>query len=285
MALSSKTFKKEVVRRMLDAKAPIGVMDAGLGGYTVVKELQKLLPNEDIIFFGDGKNQPYGNRSEEVILHLTHQCLDFLKEKKVKAVAVACNTISTLIDKYQPDYDFRIFSIVQAGSSDVVALGLKEVGVLSTVFTAKTGCYARLIHKEAPETAVYAQSCPMLARIIEDGGFDQQRINAELKETLGQLAAAHPHLDSLILGCTHFPMISKNIQTLYPQFTRLINPAATQAQAIANYLKAENALNADGEGTFRVYTTSDCTFYRGMTKHVGLKTPVSVELVPAPTLL
>ena len=148
------------MRKMPDAKAPIGVIDAGLGGYTVVKELQKILPKEDIIFFGDGKNQPYGNRTEEDILHLTHQCLDFLKERKVKAVAIACNTISTLIDKYQPDYDFRIFSIVQAGSNDVVALGLKEVGVLSTVFTAKTGCYARLIHEKAPNIAVYAQGCP-----------------------------------------------------------------------------------------------------------------------------
>lgn len=273
------------MRKMPDAKAPIGVVDAGLGGYTVVKELQKILPREDIIFLGDGKNQPYGNRAEEDILHLTHQCLDFLKERNVKAVAVACNTISTLIDKYQPDYDFRIFSIVQAGSNDVVALNLKEVGVLSTVFTAKTGCYARLIHEKAPDTAVYAQGCPKLARIIEDGGFDQQRINTELKETLGQLAAAHPALDSLILGCTHYPMVSENIQTLYPQFTRLINPAATQAQAIADYLKAENALNADGEGSFRVYTTSDCEFYRNMTKHVGLKTPACVELVPAPTPL
>lgn len=120
----------------------------GLGGYTVVKELQRLLPKEDIIFLGDGKNQPYGNRSEKDILCLTHQCLDFLKDKHVKVVAVACNTISTLIDKYQPDYEFRIFSIVQAGSTDVIKLGLRQVGILSTVFTANSGCYDRLIHQE-----------------------------------------------------------------------------------------------------------------------------------------
>lgn len=267
---------------MLDQSAPIGVMDAGLGGYTVVKELQQRLPKEDIIFYGDGKNQPYGNRSEEEILHLTRQCLDFLKAKGVKAVAVACNTISTLIDRYQPDYDFRIFSIVKAGSDDAVAMGLKKVGILSTMFTAQSGCYDRLIHQGSPDMEVYPQGCPMLARIIEDGGFDQKRINEELKKTLGCLAAAHPELDTLILGCTHFPMIQENIQRLYPQFTRFINPAATQAQQIVEYLRENDGLNPNGGGTFRVYTTSDCQFYSDMTRHVGLKEPLSVELVPAP---
>lgn len=86
---------------MLSADAPIGVMDAGFGGYTVIRELQKQLPCENIVFFGDGKNQPYGNRSREEILCMTRQCLRFLQEKKVKAVAVACNTISTLIEEYR----------------------------------------------------------------------------------------------------------------------------------------------------------------------------------------
>lgn len=270
---------------MINAKAPIGVMDAGLGGYTVVKELQKLLPREDIIFFGDGKNQPYGNRSEADILHLTHQCLDFLKSNHAKVVAVACNTISTLIDQYQPDYDFKIFSIVQAGSSDVIRLGLRQVGVLSTMFTAQTGCYAKLIRQRMPQTEVYAQGCPRLARIIEDGDFNQERIDGELKATLGQLAEAHPDLNSLILGCTHYPMVSDNIRKLYPQFTQLINPAASQARMIGEHLQRENALNSDGKGTFRIYTTSDCDVYRGMAEHMGLKVPASVELVSAPVPL
>jgi len=270
---------------MLDRNAPIGVMDAGLGGYTVVKELQKILPNEDIIFYGDGKNQPYGNRSEEEILHLTRQCLNFLKEKQVKVVAVACNTISTLIDKYQPGYDFRIFSIVKAGSDDAVAMGWDQVGVLSTMFTAKSGCYDRLIHQARPETKVYPQGCPMLARIIEDGGFDQKRINEELEKTLGHLAAEHPDLDSLILGCTHFPMIRENIQQLYPQFTKFINPAATQARQIKEYLEANGGINPNGGGTFRVYTTSDRKFYYDMTHYMGLTEPLGVELVPAPRTL
>ena len=132
---------------------------------------------------------------------------------------------------------------------------------------------------------VYAQGCPMLARIIEDGGFDQDRINGELKQTLGKLAAQHPDLDALILGCTHFPMIQKNIEQLYPQFKTFINPAATMARQIKEYLQANDGLNPAGEGTFRVYTTSDRKFYYEMTQYMGLTEPISVEVVPAPVPL
>ena len=270
---------------MLNANAPIGVMDAGLGGFTVVRELQKLLPREDIVYLGEGKYQPYGNRSEAEILHLTRQILTFLRGCGVKVVAVACNTISTLIEQYQPDFDFKIFSIVQAGADDVARLKPSEVGVLSTMFTAKTGQYARLIREKLPQTKVYAQGCPWLARIIEDGDFDQARIDTELRSTLGTLAAAHPSLSSLVLGCTHFPLVAENIRRLYPQFTQLINPAASQACMVRDYLEREKALRNDGIGSLRICTTSDPEVYRRMAGVVGLEKISSVELVPAPVPL
>ena len=269
---------------MLNASSPIGVMDAGLGGLGVVKQLQALLPREDIIYYGEGVNQPYGNRSEADILHLTRQILRFLQSQGVKAVAVACNTISTLIDRYAPDFDFMIFSIVQAGAGDVVSLGLSEVGVLSTVFTAQTGAYARLIRAAAPGTEVWAQGCPWLARIIEDGELSGPRLEAELHATLGKLAAAHPQLDSLVLGCTHYPLIAPVIRRMYPQFERLIDPAASQARMVAEYLRGENALNAAGTGRLRVCATSGVDVYRRMAGLIGLKN-AAFETVPAPVPL
>ena len=270
---------------MLNYTRPIGVMDAGLGGFTVVKELQRILPKEDIVFYGDGKNQPYGNRSEEEIVYLARQCLDFLAEQQVKAVAIACNTISTVIDQLQPHYSFPIFSIVQAGSDDVITLQLRKVGLLATVFTAQSGCYERLIHQVDPTVEVYPQGCPMLARIIEDGDFDRVRLEAELKQTLGVLADSHPDLHALILGCTHYPLVQDMIQNMYPQFTTLINPAATQAEQIRSYLAEHQALDLSGAGHFRIYTTSDCQVYRNMAHVVGLKEPDSIELTPAPKTL
>ena len=269
---------------MRKASAPIGVMDAGMGGYTVVKELQKILPQEEILYYGDGANQPYGNRSKEEILHLTRQCLRFLQGRGVKAVAVACNTISTLLEEYQEEFPFRIFSIVEAGSYDAVAMGLSEVGVLSTVFTAQSGCYERLIQKYAPETRVYAQGCPKLARIIEDGDFDCAAIDRELHETLGILAEEHPQLNALILGCTHFPMVRENIEKHYPQFTALINPAATQARLVKEYLAREHLLHPQGAGTLHICTTSDVEVYRDVAARNGLRV-TDIELVGAPELL
>ena len=264
---------------------PIGVMDAGLGGFTVVKELQRILPREPIVFYGDGKNQPYGNRSEEEIVYLARQCLDFLKEQQVKAVAIACNTISTVIDQLRDGYPFPIFSIVQAGSDDVIRMKLREVGLLATVFTAQSGCYERLIRQADPAVEVYPQGCPMLARIIEDGTFDQARLHTELEQTLGALAAAHPGLSALILGCTHYPLVKDMIQERYPQFTTLINPAATQAEQVRDYLTQKQELDEGGDGSFRIYTTSDCQVYRNMARIAGLREPASIELVPAPKLL
>ena len=267
---------------MFSVHSPIGVMDAGLGGYTVVKELQKLLPHEEILYLGEGVYQPYGNRGEAEILFLTRQCLDFLQSRGVKIVAVACNTISTLIEHYRPFYDFEIISIVEAGADDVIAAKLSEVGVLSTVFTAKTGQYARLITARSPQTRVYAQGCPWLARIIEDGDFDQKRIDTELINTLGKLAAEHPALDSLVLGCTHFPLVADNIKKLFPQFTQLINPAASQARLVKEHLERVHLLNMNGSGALRICTTSDVEVYHRMAAFVGLERIESVSLVPAP---
>jgi len=269
---------------MLDRNAPIGVMDGGVGGFTVVKELQKLLPHENIVYLGDGKNNPYGNRSAEDIVCLTKQCLHFLREKEVKAVAVACNTISVMIDSYQPDFDFRIFSVVQAGGEDVLSAGVREVGVLSTVFTAETGSYAKQIHAINPAIQVYAQGCPKLARLIENGNFDQEAIDEELRRTLGILLEEHPQLQALVLGCTHFPLVRESIERLYPQLTTIINPAATQARKVKEYLEANNALNTNGEGWFRVYTTGECETYRTVGARLGLRLADFIEQVPAPTL-
>lgn len=268
----------------MDKKLPIGVMDAGMGGLTVVKELQKILPNEDIIFYGEGKYQPYGNRSEEVILDLAKQNIDFLRRQGVKAVAIGCNTISTLIDKYQEDFDFKIFSIVQAGSDMVLDMKLEKVGVLATMFTIKTGCYTRLIHAGNPRVSVIGQGSVHLARILEDGDFNRERIDNELKICIDQMLQREPELSALVLGCTHFPMAADNIRRLYPQLTTLINPAEAQARQVAEYLRAENAVNDQPRGTFKLYSTTSCETYLSAARRIGCKEPDLAELAPAPEM-
>lgn len=270
---------------MVTLNAPIGVLDAGFGGYTVVKELQKIVPQERIVFYGDGKNQPYGNRSKEEIIYLTKQCLHFLQEKGVKAVAVGCNTISTLIDEYQTDFPFKIFSIVRAGSDALIQQHPSKVVMLSTMFTAQSGCYERYIHAECPDIEVVSQGSKWLARLIEDGDFNRDKIIEELKVSLGHVAELHPDADTLILGCTHFPLVKDIIIELYPQFTHFINPAAVQAQQIKEYLKNTDMLTNDGGGDLQVYTTSDCEVYTKMANSLGLRMTGPVKLAPAPATL
>ena len=213
---------------------------------------------------------------------MTKQCLCFLQDKGVKVVGVGCNTISTLIEEYQDAFPYKIISIVRAGSDAVIEQHPDKVILLSTVFTAKSGCYERYIQEECPGTQVIPQGSPWLARLVEDGDFDREKIEKELRETLGVSAKRHPDATSLILGCTHFPLVSNIIQALYPQFTNLINPAAVQAQQIKSYLETNQALNTKGPGSLKIYTTSDCKTYAKMATQVGLTTTGPVELAPAP---
>ena len=269
----------------MDRSAPIGILDTGVGGYTVIRELQRTLPREDLIFYGDGKNVPYGNRSGEDILHLARQCLDFLAEKGVKLAVVACNTISALIDEYQGDYPFPIFSIVQAGSDEAVRRHPGAIGVYSTVFTARSRCFERLIAQTDSKTKVFVQGSVGLAALIESGRLEGEALEAELERSLGQLAAAHPELDTLVLGCTHYPIVSGQISRLYPQFRHLIDPAEALVRKLRRCLEEDGGLNREGKGHLEVFTSGDCEKYTRMARLLGLKLSHPVSWVPAPTPL
>ena len=244
------------------SNAPIGIFDSGVGGYTVARALQKALPNEDIIYYGDGCNAPYGNRSKEDIVHLVRQILDFMASKNVKAVGIACNTISTLIDEFT-GYDFPIFSIVQAGADEVVKCAPKQVAVLSTCFTAKTSAYAKLINAAAPQIEVLSQGSVNLAALVESGTA------SELHDSLGQLTAVNPTVDTLVLGCTHYPLARDIIAKEFPQFTNIIDPAMGQVEQLRSCLAAHNAFNEKG-GSLKVFTSGDCAHYEGLAARLGM---------------
>lgn len=254
----------------MKANAPIGILDSGVGGYTVARVLQKLLPTEDIIYYGDGGNAPYGNRTADDIVHIVGQILDFMAEQGVKAVGLACNTSSALIDRFAGKYEFPIFSIVQAGADEVIRQGSKRVGVLSTVLTAQTGSYPRLIQQADPGVEVYSQGSVNLAALVESGTASDADIVAELQASLGQLAAEQPKLDTLVLGCTHYPIVRDTIARTYPQFTNIIDPAMGQVENMKACLAENNALNFDG-GRLQIYTSGDCGKFEAMAVQLGLK--------------
>ncbi|MBQ5799870.1 MAG: glutamate racemase [Oscillospiraceae bacterium] len=253
---------------MLNAKNPIGVMDSGIGGLTVVKELQRILPGEDIIYFGDSANCPYGNKTSDQIFELSCNMLKFLGDNGVKCTAIACNTISTMSNRLRPCFDYRIVSIVEEAAKYVIREKLSSVGLIATEFTVASGKYAELVHEGNPECKVVGKGSPLLAALVDRGDFNQHDINLEITTQVDNILAREK-VEHLILGCTHYPIVEDNFRQCYPGM-KLINPALEQANAVKEYLTEQNAVNPQKKGTFTICTSGDPQVYVNVGKRLGL---------------
>ena len=263
---------------MKDNERPIGVLDSGVGGLTVVRRLQALLPGEDIVYFGDSANVPYGNRSEDEIFELTMKMIRFLADKQVKCIAIACNTISTLIKRLRAEEPCPLISIVEAGSSYVVREKLPRVGLIATEFTVKKGAYDARIHSHAPNCQIVAKGSPNLAALIDRGDFDDDAINAEIRAQVDNILSRAP-VEHLLLACTHFPIVEANFRACYPQL-RLIDPAEQEAKYMDMLLTEYGWHNTKERGSFSIYTTGDPAVYRKVSERLGLTVPDVCEHTP-----
>lgn len=251
----------------------IGVMDSGVGGLTVVKELQKLLPNENIVFYGDSFNCPYGNREQNVIEGFTKGIVNFLKSKNCKIVAIACNTMSALVEQIKDDFNFEIIGIIEPAACYIAKIKPHSVGIVATEFTVKTQKYNELIHKYDQTIKVLGKGSPTLAALIENGAFNYTEIDAEITNKMDAILAEDPTLDTVILGCTHYPIVLNRFELLYPHI-KFINPAKNQAEAVKASLETDKLLNvSEKQGTFEIYTSGDVKNFEVMIKKIGLFTP------------
>ena len=254
---------------MISKESPIGVIDSGIGGFSVARKVQKLMPHENLLYFGDGANTPYGNHTAEEILTMTRYMLRFMEERGVKALLVACNTISCLIDQYRDEMSCPVLSVVQAGADAVAQLPVHKVGVISTCFTDSTHCYPDLIGKTAPDKVVRNVGNP-------DG---QAAIDADIKENLEDLVNKE-QVECCVLGCTHYPLVEENINRLYPQL-KLVDPAEQMAKAVGDYLKEKGLVNdQSGQGKLDIFTTGSTEEYTMKAKKVGLDPITSVQFYP-----
>ena len=253
---------------MLNASNPIGVMDTGVGGLTVVKELQRILPGEDIFYFGDSANCPYGNKPEDEIFRLSSNMIQFLQDNGSKCTAIACNTISTMAEKLRPCFNHRIISIVEEAAKYVIREGIESTGLIATEFTVKSGKYAELIHVGNPNCKGGGKGSHNLAALVDRGDFNQHDINEEIRTNVDVILAQEP-VKNLILGCTHYPIVESNFHECYPDIN-IINPALEQANAVKAYLTEQNALNPQKKGTFTICTSGDPQVYVNVAKRLGL---------------
>ena len=262
---------------MFQNSCPIGVLDSGVGGLTVAQQLQRLLPGEDIIYFGDSANCPYGNRSSDEIFSLTMNMLRYLERQEVKCVALACNTISTLTDRLRPECPFPLLSIVESGADYVVREKLPLVGLVATEFTVSTGAYDQRIHAGNPDCTVISKGSPNLAALIDNGEFDQRAINEAICEAVDAILSKAP-VEQLMLACTHFPIVLDNFRACYPQI-HFIDPAEQQAVSLRDLLVFQQTTNPQTRGALTLCTSGDPAVYLSVMKRLNMPEPNECKVI------
>lgn len=234
----------------------VGVFDSGLGGLTAVRVLRRMLPDENIIYFGDTGRMPYGGRPASQIVEIARQNLDFVASFGVKAVLAACGTISSNAADLLDENEIHAIGVLRPGVRELCALGRKRLGVIATATSIQSGAFEREIHKLAPEAQVTALACPRFVPMIESGHFapDDKDVRRVVAETLLPLNEAG--VEALLLGCTHYGIISEAIQAYLGEDVALIGAADAAARELARYLE-ENAMLAEQGGEEKYYTSGD----------------------------
>ena len=223
----------------------IGVFDSGIGGLTVVKELTKILPNEKIVYFGDTARVPYGTRSEETIKRFSKECIEFLNQKDIKALIIACNTVSAVaLEMLKELFDMYILGVIIPGSKMASYVTKnKKIGVIGTNATVLSGAYEKCIKSENSENIVYSKACPLFVPAVEEGILEGKLMNQIVKTYLDEFDGK---IDSLILGCTHYPLLKDVISKIYPEIN-IVDPAKETALDLEKILEENNLLENDAE--------------------------------------
>lgn len=222
--------------------APIGVFDSGVGGLTVAREIMRQMPDERIVYFGDTARLPYGTKSQATIIRFARQDVAFLKSRNVKAIAVACNTASAYaLETLEREIDIPIIGVVRPGARTAVrTTSSGRIGVIATEGTIDSGMYTRYIHDLNPDMAVYGKACPLFVPLVEEGmlhDFVTEEIaNRYLMELKTQ------RIDSLILGCTHYPLLRSLISKCMGPEVTLVNPAYETAVSLRAMLEEKDML-------------------------------------------
>ena len=224
-------------------KKPIGIFDSGIGGLTVVKQLMQLLPNEQLIYFGDTARIPYGTKSKRLIEQYALEDANFLLQYDIKVLVVACNTASSLaMDVLLENLHIPIIGVVIPGAQAAVELTCNnKIGVIGTIATINSNSYTIQIEKQLKDVTVFAQPCPLLVPLVEEGWLDDDVTIRTLKKYLPEMISEK--VDTLILGCTHYPLLENTIQKLMGNNVKLIDSGKETAKAVKHVLIENNILN------------------------------------------
>jgi len=236
---------------------PIGVFDSGLGGLTAVRQLRRLMPSENIIYFGDTARVPYGNRSRETLLKYARQDLAFLRSFALKAVVIACGTVSSnCLEEMQAESEIPIIGVVEPAVRRAAELSrARRVGLVATRASVGSGAYERAFHRLDPSLEVYSLACPLFVPLVEEGRCRPGDVVIETvaEEYLSSLRERG--IDTLVLGCTHYPLLADVIGNAMGPGVALVDAGAESARACQALLTDRDALASRAEGAAQFYTS------------------------------
>ncbi|MBU9738811.1 glutamate racemase [Diplocloster agilis] len=220
-------------------QAPIGVFDSGVGGLTVVREIMRQIPQERIVYFGDTARVPYGNKSKDNIIRYSRQIIRFLRTQNVKAIVVACNTASACaLEEIRPELDLPIIGVIKPGAKAAAGTTRNgRIGVIGTESTVNSQLYTDFIHDLNPDIRVIGKACPLFVPLVEEGWLKDPVTEEVARRYLEDMKQAD--VDTLILGCTHYPLLRSTVGKVMGAQVTLVNPAYETALELKELLQRE----------------------------------------------
>lgn len=260
--------------------APIGVFDSGVGGLTVVREIIRQLPSENIIYFGDTARVPYGSKSQKTIIEFTRQIIHFLKTKEVKAIVIACNTASAFaLDAVRPEVDVPIIDVVRPGAYVAAHTTVNgRIGVLGTEGTVNSGIYTKVLHEHDTGLAVIGKACPLFVPLVEEGLLNDPVTVEIASRYLQQMKGMD--IDTLILGCTHYPLIRNTIGKIMGDGVTLVNPAYETAISLRRMLQEKGIYRDTGTPEYHFYVSDGAEKFSSFANSILPVELVETRLVP-----
>lgn len=239
----------------MNQNSPIGVFDSGVGGLTVAREIMRQLPNESIVYFGDTARVPYGNKSAETIITYSRQITHFLLKQDVKAIVIACNTASALaLETIKKEISIPIIGVVKPGAKTAhLTTKNNNIGIIGTEGTINSDVYTTYLKNLNPDINVYKKACPLFVPLVEEGMLDdpitEEMIRRYTKDLLNL------NIDTLVLGCTHYPLLRSTISRILGNKISLVNPAYETAVALQEKLSKHNILSTNNEAHHTFYVS------------------------------
>lgn len=246
-------------RGLVQKDAPIGVFDSGVGGLTVAREIMRQMPNEKIVYFGDTARVPYGSKSKETVTRFSKQIVRFLRTYHVKTIVVACNTASAFaLEELEQETDIPVLGVIKPGAKTAAEVTKNgKIGVIATEATIGSQMYTQYIQELNRKVTIYGKACPLFVPLVEEGLWEDPVTDEIAKRYLTELIDID--IDTLILGCTHYPLIRSTLGRIMGENVTLVNPAYETARELKALLAQKELLNEEhprlGENQYQFYVS------------------------------